>query len=117
MQWLASLVTFVQSNPVLLFAVLFLLFRKWQASRPWPDFGGRLTSVPSKTQWEATLASASERGQLVVVDCYATWCPPCRSCAPIYAKMRCCPLWASSHNASMRTALSSCMCTALRFLP
>ena len=36
---------------------------------------------------QATLSAAEKADSVVVVDCYATWCPPCKACAPIYAKM------------------------------
>ena len=82
---LDAIVSFVQSNPVLVFAVLFFLYNKWKSSQPWPDYGGRITTVHSVSEWDALLASSKDK--VVVVDAYATWCPPCKAAAPVYARM------------------------------
>lgn len=85
---LDSLINFVQNNLFLVIVILFFLYQKYQASRPWPDYGGEITSIHSAKEWEEILANADKGKQVVVIDCYATWCPPCKKCAPTYAKMR-----------------------------
>ena len=37
---LDAIVSFVSNNPMLVFVILFMLYKKWQSSQPWPDFGG-----------------------------------------------------------------------------
>jgi thiol-disulfide isomerase/thioredoxin len=85
MELLDTIIGFVQANPLLVFALLFFAYNKWKASQPWPDFGGRITKVHSKAEWDALLSAAGDK--VVVVDAYATWCGPCRSAAPVYARL------------------------------
>jgi thioredoxin 1 len=54
-------------------------------ARTGPEFGGRITKVHNLQEWDALLAEDDKR--VVVVDAYALWCPPCKSAAPVYAKM------------------------------
>merc|ERR1712196_157501 len=51
------------------------------------DYGGRITSIHSMEEWQSTLAKAEANKGIVCVDCYATWCPPCKAAAPVFAKM------------------------------
>ena len=77
---LDSLIAFVQSNPIIVFLILFLLYNKWKGSQPWPDFGGRITSIHSLEEWDALLAK--DESKVVLVDAYALWCPPCKTAIP-----------------------------------
>ena len=36
---------------------------------------------------KAEIHAAGEGGKLIVLDCFATWCPPCRMIAPEFHKM------------------------------
>lgn len=83
---LDNIVSFAQSNPLLVFAILFFAYNKWKASQPWPDFGGKITKVGSLEDWD-TLLKTSGPSKVVVIDAYALWCPPCKSAAPVYAKL------------------------------
>lgn len=55
--------------------------------QPWPEYGGELTTVQSLSEWESCLSTADAKNKVLVVDCYATWCPPCKTAAPVYARM------------------------------
>ena len=79
--------SFLAANPLLVLAICFLIYKQWQARQPWPDFGGNIISLKSVDEWQDTLSKADAAGKVVVVDAYATWCPPCKAAAPVYARM------------------------------
>ena len=47
--------------------------------------GNKVTSVHSMEEWKLLLKQNEDK--LIVVDFYATWCPPCRRASPIYGKI------------------------------
>ena len=80
------IVTFFQERPLFFFALLFFIYNKWKGSQPWPDYGGNITKVHNLQEWDSLLKSSGS-SKVVVVDAYALWCPPCKSAAPVYAKL------------------------------
>ena len=73
------------SNPVPCIAIAFFIYDRWKKSQPWPDYGGRITKIEKLAEWDALLAK--DKDKVVIVDAYALWCPPCKSAAPVYAKL------------------------------
>lgn len=47
--------------------------------------GDVLTNCLSKSDLEAIWELAQDK--LIVVDCYASWCPPCQQIAPVFAAL------------------------------
>ena len=37
---------------MLVLIILFFIYKKYQASQPWPDYGGVITTVHSQAEWE-----------------------------------------------------------------
>jgi thiol-disulfide isomerase/thioredoxin len=48
------------------------------------DKNRKVTSIANKTEFDALLKAS----KVVIVDFYATWCPPCKIAAPEFAKVR-----------------------------
>ena len=68
----------------------FCMLINWLArknARPIPDYGGKIITIHSVEEWNASLGFAAASGQHLLVDCYANWCPPCRAAAPVYAQL------------------------------
>eukprot|EP00756_Hemistasia_phaeocysticola_P023546 Hpha_TRINITY_DN15900_c0_g16::TRINITY_DN15900_c0_g16_i1::g.73774::m.73774/K03671/trxA; thioredoxin 1 len=74
--------TWIQNNPFLVLLVALILYKKWEASQPFPDSGGRVKAVTSKAEFDGLVAAGP-----VCADFYATWCPPCRAIAPWFGEL------------------------------
>ena len=66
---------------------VYWIYSKFTGSKPWPDYGGRITQVGSVDEWDALVGECAQNDRVLVVDGYALWCGPCKSCAPHYAKL------------------------------
>ena len=74
-----TIVSFL-TNPINVVVILFVVYKFWQQSQPFPGEDELPEKVNSLDEWKVL----SKSDAIVVCDFYATWCPPCKSAAPLY---------------------------------
>jgi len=77
---------YVENNPIMTLVMCYWIYNKFQGSQPWPDFGGNITEVNNVDEWDALVGECAKEGRALIVDGFALWCGPCKSCAPNYAR-------------------------------
>ena len=76
---------FLTYGPFVLIAA-FIMFKIWQARQPMPVVeGSRVKNVESVKDLD-NIFSEMKNGQVLLLDFYATWCPPCRAAAPVFGE-------------------------------
>ena len=64
----------------------------WTVNPPIHIEGSMVKEIENQTEWNSAVEAAKKSGATVVVDFYATWCPPCKRAAPVYAALSKCML-------------------------
>jgi thiol-disulfide isomerase/thioredoxin len=88
----ASVVAFLQGHPLLVLALVLILFNRWRMSGPFPPLpeGHRVRTLDAGVNHLKKLVKEvqeSDTYDYLLVDFYATWCPPCKTAAPIFGEM------------------------------
>ena len=84
MDYVNAVIAYAQGHPMLVLALIFFVYKQWQARQPFPTVAGRrVQSLVAEEQLEAARA----RPGVIVIDAFALWCPPCRSAAVPYGEM------------------------------
>ena len=72
------------NNRFLIFILLFFAYNLYEKNKPFPESGGRTMSLKSDEDWDKEVDG--DNG-LVLVDFYGTFCPPCKTAAPLFGKL------------------------------
>ena len=80
-----SLFDYITANPLLAIGALFVASFIWQRMQPFPDENEGPEQVSGIQQWQELMGTKDN--SVVVCDFYATWCPPCKTAAPLYSNM------------------------------
>jgi len=80
--------TYAKRNPMLVVMVFVILVRLWLSSGKVVKVEGSLVrEIVKNEDWNAIMTSSKEANKRVIVDFYATWCPPCRVASPRFDQM------------------------------
>ena len=70
---MGSVAALVRENFTTIMLALFLVYRYYQSRQPFPEAGGRVTSVGSMVEWRALLKKSTDEKKVVCAEFYATW--------------------------------------------
>jgi hypothetical protein len=56
-----------------LLILAFIVYRFWQSRQPFPETGGRVSSVKSMADWKALVSKAAAEKKVICAEFYATW--------------------------------------------
>mmetsp|Transcript_20803 Transcript_20803/g.24588 ORF Transcript_20803/g.24588 Transcript_20803/m.24588 type:complete len:155 (-) Transcript_20803:106-570(-) len=80
---LGSVLETVWKYNMVIMMLLFVAYNHWKSKQPFPEAGGRTIGIKNHQEFDDLMA---QKG-MVIVDFYATWCPPCRMAAPVFGEL------------------------------
>ena len=78
------------STLVILFVLVaaFMLYQKWKSSQPFEEYeGNKVVEVKNVADFNKFVKFVKAAQGVMIVDFFATWCPPCRASAPHFGKL------------------------------
>lgn len=87
---MSEVITLLRKYYLLTILAVFLIVKYLFSSPPgkFEEYpGNKVVSVESEDAWNGMMQDSALKGKLILVDFYATWCPPCRRASPVYGKM------------------------------
>jgi thioredoxin 1 len=80
-------VTWIMRHPAMIMVLIWWAFKRHRAKQPLPDYGGDVTTVEGREDWQKLQDKTKSEGSIICLDAFATWCPPCKAAAPVFAAM------------------------------
>jgi len=84
---LEKIIAYFKSNPVMACLAAYWILKRFKGQQPWPEVGGNVTKVHDVNEWDGLVAKCASAKRVLIVDAYALWCGPCKSCAESYARL------------------------------
>lgn len=76
-------VIWLASRPGVWFLLAYMAWNFFKGRQPLPETGGRVVAVTTMSEFKELQA----KGTKICADFFATWCPPCRTAAPLFGEM------------------------------
>jgi thioredoxin 1 len=77
------IIAWLTANPFFAVMVLYMAIKMLSPKQKFPDVPGNVKVVHNMEEFNVALKSS----ELVIADFYATWCPPCKTAAPVYGRL------------------------------